>query len=293
VILQESVVTPEQSPNNKEMTQHLIREPESAEGAAADPEQVGAISTPSLSKMARLVSILGEFGQDELNGILTQVSAGGAAASGEPLSSVGQQPDEAISVSSGDDVQLAVERSADTPSTEAADDAGRPTAGIAGLGEHESSPVVQSNTAMIPALLAGLSHVQLSQIEKLVGLYQSEWQARAQQDQLNRELVLRGERQQAELDFQKERFAADQAKLEADLAHQQEVARLEARKESTGELVRSVVLFLVVLAVVLTPLLAMGWLKVPPQSFSQYVAPITGITGTVLGYWFGRQDPRK
>jgi len=100
-------------------------------------------------------------------------------------------------------------------------------------------------------------------------------------------------RQQAELDFQKERFAAEQAKLEADLAHQQEVARLEARKESTGELVRSVVLFLVVLAVVLTPLLAMGWLKVPPQSFSQYVAPITGITGTVLGYWFGRQDPRK
>ncbi len=83
------------------------------------------------------------------------------------------------------------------------------------------------------------------------------------------------------------------AKLKADIEHQQVLRRLEIRKESTGEIARSVVLLLVVLAVVLTPLLAMGWFKVSAQSFSQYVAPITGITGTVLGYWFGRQDPRK
>jgi hypothetical protein len=41
------------------------------------------------------------------------------------------------------------------------------------------------------------------------------------------------------------------------------------------------------------PILAMGLFNVQPDEFSQYVAPITGIAGTVLGYWFGLQEQRN
>lgn len=54
---------------------------------------------------------------------------------------------------------------------------------------------------------------------------------------------------------------------------------------------RSYVLYLVVLAVVLMPLIAMIT-KVNPQTFGAYIAPVTGIAGTVVGYWFGTVDRR-
>lgn len=178
--------------------------------------------------------------------------------------------------------------------------------GVGGMGEEISG---QSSTVeavrrgkQAPSLSSGdrllsfvssLGSINMSQAEELFGIYQSEARARFQQQQTAQELVLRTERQKAELRLQQDKFESEMAKLKADIEHQQELRRLEIRKESTGEIARSVVLLLVVLAVVLTPLLAMGWFKVSAQSFSQYVAPITGITGTVLGYWFGRQDPRK
>jgi hypothetical protein len=49
---------------------------------------------------------------------------------------------------------------------------------------------------------------------------------------------------------------------------------------------RSIVLLLVVLAVVSMPLLAMVQ-GLEPEKFGSYIAPITGIAGTVVGYWFG------
>lgn len=261
-------------------------------GGENTPGKIETAGVSSPSAVARLVSILGEIGHAELGEALGGVSERNAATPGGLFPSADHESAAAFRANSGADENFA-ERPADTPSDGATGDAGRVETEIDSSSGGESSRVAVSGSARMPSLLAGLTHVQLNQVEKLVGLYQSEWQARSQQDQLNRDLVLRAERQKAELDLQKERFTAEQAKLEADLEHQQELARLEARKESTGELIRSVVLLLVILAVVLTPLLAMGWLKVPPQSFSQYVAPITGITGTVLGYWFGRQDPKK
>jgi hypothetical protein len=52
---------------------------------------------------------------------------------------------------------------------------------------------------------------------------------------------------------------------------------------------RSIVLLLVVLAVVAMPLYAI-WRGLSPQDFGSYMAPVTGITGTVVGYWFGAGD---
>jgi uncharacterized membrane protein len=49
---------------------------------------------------------------------------------------------------------------------------------------------------------------------------------------------------------------------------------------------RSIVLLLVVLAVVLMPIIAI-FVHVPPTDFGTYIAPVTGIAGTVVGYWFG------
>jgi hypothetical protein len=49
---------------------------------------------------------------------------------------------------------------------------------------------------------------------------------------------------------------------------------------------RSITLYLVVLAVVAMPVIAMI-IKLNPQAFGSYIAPVTGIAGTVVGYWFG------
>lgn len=54
---------------------------------------------------------------------------------------------------------------------------------------------------------------------------------------------------------------------------------------------RSLVLLLVVLAVVIMPLIAMAS-GLNPQSFGAYIAPVTGIAGTVVGYWFGTVERR-
>jgi hypothetical protein len=52
---------------------------------------------------------------------------------------------------------------------------------------------------------------------------------------------------------------------------------------------RSYVLFAVVAALVLMPIIAM-LLKLDPTTFGTYLAPITGIAGTIVGYWFGTAD---
>ena len=55
---------------------------------------------------------------------------------------------------------------------------------------------------------------------------------------------------------------------------------------------RSIVLLLVVLAVVLMPIIAIV-VGLNPQSFGTYIAPVTGIAGTVVGYWFGSGERQQ
>ncbi len=107
---------------------------------------------------------------------------------------------------------------------------------------------------------------------------------------------MKAELDRAQLVLQQERTQAELEKVKADLAHQQELHRMAAQRRNWGDRMRSAVLLLVVLAVVATPIFAMGvggMPAVPPEQFSQYVAPVTAITGTILGYWFGRSSDNK
>lgn len=50
---------------------------------------------------------------------------------------------------------------------------------------------------------------------------------------------------------------------------------------------RGIALLLVVIAVVVYPLYALIF-KIPGATLPQVIAPITGIAGAVVGYWFGQ-----
>jgi hypothetical protein len=65
--------------------------------------------------------------------------------------------------------------------------------------------------------------------------------------------------------------------------------RAEAKRlnlVARAEFVRAIALVVVVVAIVATPIYAMA-AKVVPEDFSTYIAPVTGIAGAVIGYWFG------
>lgn len=54
---------------------------------------------------------------------------------------------------------------------------------------------------------------------------------------------------------------------------------------------RGIALMLVVIAVVLYPFYALV-AHIAPATLSQVIAPITGIAGAVVGYWFGQSSRR-
>ena len=56
-------------------------------------------------------------------------------------------------------------------------------------------------------------------------------------------------------------------------------------------IVRGVVLIIVVIAIISTPFLAI-FHGVPLDAFNEFIAPVTGIGGIIIGYWFG-QDKKS
>jgi len=110
-------------------------------------------------------------------------------------------------------------------------------------------------------------------------------------------LGLQYEQMKAELQVSEARAERDaeriRSEFEARLASEKLAREVDAKKESMGDRIRSGVLYLLVAALVLMPLLAMSVFRVPADQFSQFIAPVTGIAGTVIGYWFGRNEPRK
>lgn len=60
----------------------------------------------------------------------------------------------------------------------------------------------------------------------------------------------------------------------------------EAESGRRDALFRGYVLYVVVAAIVLLPFVAM-LLELKPETFGSYVAPVTGVAGTIVGYWFG------
>jgi hypothetical protein len=69
-------------------------------------------------------------------------------------------------------------------------------------------------------------------------------------------------------------------------AYEQGAATAVSREAHRAITVRGYVLLGVVAAVVAMPLIGM-LLQLDPQAFGAYIAPVTGITGTIVGYWFG------
>jgi putative Ca2+/H+ antiporter (TMEM165/GDT1 family) len=70
------------------------------------------------------------------------------------------------------------------------------------------------------------------------------------------------------------------------LESQQAMEAITQSLRSTN--VRSWVLLAIVASIIVMPAVATAS-GIAAQSFSQYVAPITGIAGTVPGYWFSQQ----
>jgi len=55
----------------------------------------------------------------------------------------------------------------------------------------------------------------------------------------------------------------------------------------SGIYARMVPLFLLMLAVIVYPFYGMAT-HMPPESLAQYMAPVTGLAGAIIGYWFGQ-----
>ena len=104
--------------------------------------------------------------------------------------------------------------------------------------------------------------------------------AKAEAEYAKRKEEVERRRQQAEDRF---KAALDERITRA---YQQGSATAVSREALRAVSVRSYVLLGVVAAVVAMPLIGMIW-HLDPQAFGAYIAPVTGITGTIVGYWFG------
>lgn len=114
-------------------------------------------------------------------------------------------------------------------------------------------------------------------------------------------LTQRADREQVRLDKEKIKIGAEaqrrhldaerDARLRADNEESTRNQHLHARL-AAAQLVRSVALLTVLLVIVISPVLAMfyGQPNISAETFSQFMAPITGLAGTVVGYWFARSD---
>ena len=69
------------------------------------------------------------------------------------------------------------------------------------------------------------------------------------------------------------------------------VAMAEQHRLTIETWIRGVALLLVVLAVVVYPLYAMVF-GISGANLSEVIAPVTGIAGAIVGYWFGQASRR-
>jgi len=129
-------------------------------------------------------------------------------------------------------------------------------------------------------------------------IYEQGRQKAEQEFELKRqELVQRAAEAENAFALQRKEVEQAEAVARAQRAHQEETnqlelekARLEAKLRYSNDRIRGIVLYLIVFAIVLMPIIAMFNLRLAPEAFAQYISPITGIAGTVLGYWFGRES---
>jgi multidrug efflux pump subunit AcrA (membrane-fusion protein) len=164
--------------------------------------------------------------------------------------------------------------------------------GTWGSGEEPPAPVMEEEAFPMPPL--GMDEAEQAKWEEK----RAKWEEERAAAQAKREKELAAEqakwekeqdkkveeqkrrREQARTEFKQ---ALDERLAAAFAAGAEDAVRAEARRAIT---VRGYVLLGVVAAVVAMPLIAM-LLRLDPQAFGAYIAPVTGITGTIVGYWFG------
>jgi hypothetical protein len=121
----------------------------------------------------------------------------------------------------------------------------------------------------------------------LTGQELADW--KTEQEDKRAKAEAKADAEQAEEELRRQQ-AEDRFKAALDerirRAYQQGSANAVSREALRSVSVRSYVLLGVVAAVVAMPLIAM-FFKLDPQAFGAYIAPVTGITGTIVGYWFG------
>ena len=162
--------------------------------------------------------------------------------------------------------------------------------GLADISMAVTKGVLQPTTLQTIANLAFQEQLQSAEIrhkDTELALQKAASEASEARSQAEMQAEIR--HKDTELALQKAAFEAGEARSQAEMQADRAKWEAEVGAETTADMIRSIVLFLVVLAVVATPIFAMVR-HIPPTAFLQYVAPITAIAGTVLGYWFGRQD---
>jgi hypothetical protein len=68
--------------------------------------------------------------------------------------------------------------------------------------------------------------------------------------------------------------------------------RMADRITARSEALRGIILFLVVLTTVVAAFWAMIN-ETDTKDFAEYMAPVTGLAGTIVGYWFGQRTDRR
>ncbi|QIK66273.1 hypothetical protein G7072_07860 [Nocardioides sp. HDW12B] len=151
-----------------------------------------------------------------------------------------------------------------------------------------------------PGVIEFLSTPGLAEWAQLASSAGLDW-TKLRHEMKGARLVADATKQQTSYEFELEREKlknlAAQAESEVARTRQEHAAelermRLELKLKYQNDRVRSTVLLLVVLALVLMPMIAMfsPSSEIAPEDFAQFIAPVVGIAGTVLGYWFGKQE---
>ena len=161
-----------------------------------------------------------------------------------------------------------------------------------------------STEELIAAVLAAIDNARANPLISPPPTPASEWALGRPPDtpqEFQLELEWRRLREQEEAAYQSRRYIFDSGRdeaerratrnLEADKLRA-EIIREQMQGTRYADNVRSYVLMLVILAVVSMPLVGI-FTSVAPEDFSQFIAPITGIAGTVIGYWFGQRGSNQ
>jgi hypothetical protein len=155
------------------------------------------------------------------------------------------------------------------------------------ISQFELKTLTELGAASVPSRAGQTASTRPSPPPGMDDAERVKWEAEQEEEaaKLNAE---RAQREKEEELRRMEAAAAFKAALDDRLtkAFTEGAANAVSREAHRAISVRSYVLLGVVAAVVSMPLIGM-LLHLDPQAFGAFIAPVTGIAGTIVGYWFG------